>query len=211
MSVMVPAPAFDDAVTRFGRMSVVDVGVHLTLTSEWVTPRWRPVLPPHEVPSLVDDEGYLLPDPHDLFARGISVDEAVAEARAQVAVARQAGLEPSYLDEHMGVGWLPTLRDALEALCWASDLIPAERYPYLPDAGEPFATRISGAPSGVHVLVTHPGHDEPELRRVHLRDGRPGEVARQRDDERRELVAAPLARELARPGIEVVRFSTLLA
>ena len=56
-SVMVPAPAFEEAAELLGSEEGLCVGLHVTLTSEWESVRWGPVLPAEEVSSLVDEHG----------------------------------------------------------------------------------------------------------------------------------------------------------
>ena len=212
VSVMVPAPAFLDAARRLRDRPGIDVGIHLTLTSEWTRPRWGPVRPAAEVPTLVDGAGHFRPDPQALHDRGFALDEAVAEARAQIAAARAAGLRPAYLDEHMGVGWLPGLRDALADLAHEAGLVAAERIPYLPpvpgqDGPDAILHRIRAAGPGTYAVFAHPGRDEPELRAMHLAAGRPGEVARERDAERRVLIGPRIREVLDRAGATVIRYS----
>ena len=88
VSVMACGPAIDDAAARLTSYPDVCVGLHVTLSSEFVVPRYRPVLPPERVPSLVGPDGCFLPAPMDLHQRGFSLDDAVAEVVAQLSRAR---------------------------------------------------------------------------------------------------------------------------
>ncbi|WP_410813873.1 ChbG/HpnK family deacetylase [Micromonospora sp. 067-2] len=215
VSVMVPAPAFADAARRLSALPPVCVGLHATLTSEWVAPRWRPILPGHEVPSLVDDEGYLPSSTAELHRRTPALPELLAEVEAQLRHARSAGLRVTYLDEHMGFGWLPGVREALVALARREGLVPAEECAVLPEApegtppGPALLHRLAAAPIGTAVLVTHPGLDEPELRAMHERHGRPGEVAVARDAERAALTGPEARRLVAAVGIDLARFTSI--
>lgn len=76
------------------------VGVHLTFTSEWSKYRWGPVSRCN-VDSLCDEEGYFYHE-NDGFEDNCDIDEVETEIRAQVALAKTLGLNPSHLDNHMG-------------------------------------------------------------------------------------------------------------
>jgi hypothetical protein len=57
-SVMVPCPDFERVLSVWQQRPGLDLGIHLTLTSEWGTRYgWSPVLPRSEVPSLYTPEG----------------------------------------------------------------------------------------------------------------------------------------------------------
>jgi len=56
-SLMMGAPAVEDAVERARRLTSLGVGLHLTLLDG------RPVLPPDEVPGLVESDGRFSIDP----------------------------------------------------------------------------------------------------------------------------------------------------
>lgn len=100
-TILAPAPGFDE-VAEFARRSPdADLGVHLTLTSEWPNYRWGPVLGREAVPSLVDAAGFLWPDVAAVYAHA-RLDEAQAELRAQIDRVIAAGIDPSHLDCHMG-------------------------------------------------------------------------------------------------------------
>jgi predicted glycoside hydrolase/deacetylase ChbG (UPF0249 family) len=101
-SVMVPCPAFRSAVNIAMSDPDADIGVHLTLTSEWTAYRWQPVLGPANVPSLVDSDGCFWSTPAEVFAHG-RLDEVEAELRAQIETALDSGIDVTHLDSHMFV------------------------------------------------------------------------------------------------------------
>lgn len=57
-SVMFSCPWYQEAVEILKKYPNADVGIHLTLTSEWRYYRWGPVTGASAVPSLVDSLGY---------------------------------------------------------------------------------------------------------------------------------------------------------
>lgn len=78
-----------------------DLGMHLTLTSEWRLLRWGSVAPASEVSSLLDSSGYLYPQCQTLY-QTVRPEEVRTEISAQIDRARSLGLEPTHLDSHMG-------------------------------------------------------------------------------------------------------------
>jgi hypothetical protein len=100
-SILVPCPWFPE-VARWARAHPeADLGIHLALTSEWTSFRWRPLSGPAEVPSLLDPDGYL-PLLETTAAAHAVPAEAEKELRAQVDKARAAGVHVTHLDSHMG-------------------------------------------------------------------------------------------------------------
>ncbi|HTW86950.1 MAG TPA: polysaccharide deacetylase family protein [Candidatus Binataceae bacterium] len=100
-TILAPAPGFDEAAAFARRSPAADLGVHLTLNSEWPDYRWAPVLGREAVPSLVDAAGFLWPDVAAVYAH-VRLDEAQAELRAQIEKVIAAGIDPTHLDCHMG-------------------------------------------------------------------------------------------------------------
>src|SRR5436305_5231128 len=100
-SILVPCPWFPE-VARWARAHPeADLGIHLALTSEWTTFRWRPLSGAAEVPSLLDPDGYF-PIVETTVAAGASAPEVEKELRAQIDKAKAAGIRLSHLDSHMG-------------------------------------------------------------------------------------------------------------
>lgn len=100
-SIMIPCPWLPEIASYARTHREADLGLHLTLTSEWSLYRWGPILSKERVPSLLDNSGYLYPTETEAAAH-IDPKEAEAEIRAQIARARAFGIEPTHLDSHMG-------------------------------------------------------------------------------------------------------------
>jgi chitin disaccharide deacetylase len=98
---MVPCPWFNEMAAWCVAHPQYDVGLHLTLTSEWKYYRWGPVAPHEKVPGLIDPKGYLFNEVVPV-AMSAKASEVGTEIRAQLARARQMGMHPSHLDTHMG-------------------------------------------------------------------------------------------------------------
>jgi len=100
-SIMVPCPWLSEIAAYARSHPEADLGLHLTLTSEWSLYRWGPVLGKERVPSLLDSSGYLYPLENEAAAH-MDIKEVEAEIRAQIARARALGIQPTHLDSHMG-------------------------------------------------------------------------------------------------------------
>ena len=100
-AVMMPCPSAKDFVTWAKSHPKADVGVHLTLTSEWKTYRWASVTDPAKVPGLIDPEGKLWHEVVQVVMHA-SAKEVEAEIRAQIEKIKSMGFTPSHIDTHMG-------------------------------------------------------------------------------------------------------------
>lgn len=105
-TLMVPAPAFEQAVEIAKRNPKLGIGVHLCLTSEWPSYRWAPSLNPEEVPSLVDQEGFLWMDLSSMFKKA-KQKQVYDEWKNQIEICLKHGLSIDHLDNHMGCAMLP--------------------------------------------------------------------------------------------------------
>jgi hypothetical protein len=75
-----------------------DLGVHITLTSEWQAPRLRPLTAGE---SLRDPSGYFPATLAEAWMQ-MRLPEVVAEMRAQIDAAYQLGIDVTHIDTHMG-------------------------------------------------------------------------------------------------------------
>lgn len=122
-SVMVPAPWFREIAEAAAADASLDLGVHLTLTSEWDACRWAPISTVSPASGLIDADGYFWRDVQSL-RRHLVVEAAEIELRAQIDRAMNAGLRPTHLDAHMAAAMLPELLDAHVRLGREYGLIP---------------------------------------------------------------------------------------
>jgi predicted glycoside hydrolase/deacetylase ChbG (UPF0249 family) len=99
-TVMVPCPWFTEVTAYAKAHPDADLGLHLTLTSEWEGYRWGPIASRALVPSLVGADGYFYASSKE-FVEHAKVDDVETEIRAQIERAKSMGLEPSHLDSHM--------------------------------------------------------------------------------------------------------------
>ena len=100
-SVMAPCPAAGAMLAWAVDHPWEDVGMHLTLTSEWKTWRWGPVSNPDSVPGLLDKEGKLWHDVPEVVEHA-TAGEVEREIRAQIDKAIALGHRPTHIDTHMG-------------------------------------------------------------------------------------------------------------
>ena len=209
-SIMVPCPWLPEAAEYARRHPEADLGLHLTLTSEWKTYRWGGVLSRDRAPTLYGPEGYLYPTEAEAAAR-IDVREAEAEIRAQIERARAFGIRPTHLDSHMRT--LYTTRPLFEMFLRVAReerlpvMVSREWFgqaPFLPAALGPdglvvdhivsadpsvrperwaefYSDVIKNLKPGVTELIVHLAYDDEEMRAVALDHPNWGAAWRQRD------------------------------
>jgi predicted glycoside hydrolase/deacetylase ChbG (UPF0249 family) len=208
-SIMVPCPWLTEVADYAKTHPDADLGLHLTLTSEWKTYRWGPIASKDTVPSLLDSSGYLWPDVEPAV-RNIKADEAEREIRAQIEHAVSMGIHPTHLDSHMGTLFarpdlfaayvkvaheykLPFLavrtpdapKDLLSLLS-ENDIVLDSVVIAGPEVGATnwktfYANAIKNLKPGVTEIIIHLGHDDAELQAVTVDHPDYGAAWRQRD------------------------------
>jgi predicted glycoside hydrolase/deacetylase ChbG (UPF0249 family) len=107
VEVMVPCQNFPEAVQMLRENPDLDVGIHLTLNSEWENIKWGPLT---ETPSLVDENGYFFPMtwPDDAYGHDKALasadwklNEIEQELRAQIETALSVIPNISHATPHM--------------------------------------------------------------------------------------------------------------
>ena len=192
-SIMVPCPWFPEAAEYARTHPNADIGLHLTLTSEWTTYRWGPVAAQPE-PSLLDKDGYL-PLTESIAAKQDKPSEVENEIRAQIEKAKAAGVHFTHLDSHMGTLFqtpeLFTIYQKMGSeygvpnfIPLGSDVTHAQQFPLQSDRIvisqdlqmtpgltkeqwlDGYKKMLSGLKPGVYQLIVHLGYDDPEFQGI---------------------------------------------
>ena len=231
-SIMVPCPWLTEVANYAKSHPDADLGLHLTLTSEWKNYRWGPVESRDKVPSLLDSSGYLRPDGDP----ALKADEVERELRAQITRAVALGIHPTHLDSHMGVLFSrPELfavyvkiahEYKLPFLAVRSSDAPKELLSLLSDRdvvldsivmADPkvdaaqwknfYSTALANLKPGVTEIIVHLGHDDAEMQSVMADHPDYGAAWRQRDY---EAVTSPeFKRALEENHVVLIRWSDL--
>ncbi|WP_207911041.1 polysaccharide deacetylase family protein [Paenibacillus albiflavus] len=173
-TLMVPCAWAKEGAAFAKKYPQVDIGVHLTFTSEWDHYKWGPVTRLTDVNSLITDEGFF-PEDCLSFELQAEPEQVKIEIQKQIEQAIAWGVDPTHLDVHMGSLYgLATGRDYLEVVLEACEhyklplrlprgLTALEELP--PELQQMAAARIALADhKGIMIiddLLTHPFHYTP--------------------------------------------------
>jgi len=100
-AAMAPCPWFADAAKWSAANPRADVGLELTINSEWKEYRWRPVAGDALVTTLLDPDRYFWPSNLQTMVNA-SAEDVEHELLAQIAHAKSQGLRPTHLTTHLG-------------------------------------------------------------------------------------------------------------
>jgi len=208
-SVMVPCPWLNEVAAYAKSHPGADLGLHLTLTSEWKIFRWGPVESKSSVTSLLDPSGYLWPETAQA-ASSLKPEEAEREIRAQIERAITLGIQPTHLDSHMGVLFsrpelfavyvkvaheyklpffsvkIPGLSSQILAFLSDKDMVVDSLVMANPAVGtgdwkDFYLNAVRNLKPGLTEMIVHLGHDDSELQAVTLDHPDYGSAWRQRD------------------------------
>ena len=213
-SIMVPCPWLTEVADYAKAHPDADLGLHLTLNSEWKTYRWGSVDSSDKVPSLLDPAGTLWSTTEQVATNAKSA-EAEQEIRAQVERALAMGIHPTHLDTHMGTLFsTPALFAAYVTVAHeyhlpflvVADVGPAYRSLFssnefvldsvviatqnLTFEGTKtfYLNAIKNLKPGLTEMIVHLGHDDAELQAVMVDHMDYGAAWRQRDF---DIVSSP--------------------
>ncbi|MFZ2098605.1 MAG: polysaccharide deacetylase family protein [Anaerolineales bacterium] len=99
-ATMVPCSWFPHVAWFCRQNRNTDMGVHLTLTSEWDNYRWSPISTSQVESGMIDNEGYFYRSAEEAQIYG-NADAVQIELQAQLIRALNAGIEVTHLDTHM--------------------------------------------------------------------------------------------------------------
>lgn len=223
IEVMVPCAWFPEAVEMLNANHSVDVGLHLVLTSEWETIKWRPLT---EAPSLVDRNGYFFPfiwkfgtDTVDRFLNEADwkLEEIEKELRAQIELGLKLLPQTSHLSAHMGFTSLsPEVKILVEKLAREYKLnteadIEVKRFQGWENAStreekiNQFIQNIKDLTAGNYMFVEHPGIDGREMQAVK------GTIAIDRQHVTDVFTSEEVKNAIRENGINMVSYSDLFS
>jgi predicted glycoside hydrolase/deacetylase ChbG (UPF0249 family) len=207
-SIMMPTPWVTEVAAYAKAHPNADLGLHLTLTSEWETYRWGSVESRDTVPSLHDADGTLPRQTQTVITRA-KLDEVERELRAQVERALALGIKPTHLDSHMGA-----LFNSPELMATYVKVARSYNLPFLTFIGAPrftpppsptgqdivldaviiadekiptdqwkkfYLDAINNLKPGLTEILVHLGYDDAELQAVTVNHPAYGSAWRQRD------------------------------
>lgn len=233
-SVMIPTPWVAEVAAYARTHPNADLGLHLTLTSEWQTYRWGSVEARDKVPSLLDSAG-TFPNDEAIVAKMAKPADVDRELRAQVERALALGIRPTHLDSHMG-----SLFTTPELIATYVKVAHDYHLPFLAVKGSPLAapqagvstqdvlldavviageniprdqwkawylTQIDSLKPGITEMIVHLAHDDAEMQAVTVNHEPYGSAWRQRDY---EVVTSPeFAKALKDHNVIVVKWKDL--
>ncbi|MCJ7466449.1 MAG: polysaccharide deacetylase family protein [Maribacter sp.] len=210
-SIMVPCPWFQEVVANAQKNQSLDLGLHLTLTSEWKYYKWAPISSKDSVSSLLDDNGYFFPEVPE-FVTHAKTEEVEAEMRNQIKKAYRSGIDVTHLDAHMGAAVstadfagaymklgkefnLPVLLDArvfamdnplIKSLLDEKTIIIDHIYTILPEqflkgSRSYYSDLLNNLPSGLNCLLIHLAFDDSEMQGITIDHPEWGAAWRQAD------------------------------
>jgi predicted glycoside hydrolase/deacetylase ChbG (UPF0249 family) len=186
VEIMVPCPWFPEAVKMLNENPGLDVGVHITITSEWENLKWGPV---SHAPSLTDENGYFFPmiwindefpAEYVLHEQDWKIEEIEQEMRAQIEMALRHIPHVSHLTCHMGCAdWDDRVQEVYNKLAAEYNLeidlkkAGIERFP-IEGKGETLDERIDHfvealyklEPGKTYLYVEHPALGTPEMEAI---------------------------------------------
>jgi predicted glycoside hydrolase/deacetylase ChbG (UPF0249 family) len=225
VEVQVCCPWFNEAAKMLRENPGYDVGVHLTLTSEWENYKWGPIT---QAASLVDGQGHFYPmtsqradfPPATGFLESKwKIEEVEKELRAQIELARKMIPQVSHLSSHMNTPTCtPELRALVQRLAQEYKLpieTPgAQHLRWMADSKASAEQReaalvkaLEEVQAGTWIVVEHPGLDTPEMQAI----GHQGywEVAAHRDGVTKAFCSPKVKEVIKRRGIQLVSYGDM--
>lgn len=227
VEIMVPCPWFPEAVKMLKEVPGYDVGIHLTMTSEWENIKWRPVA---NVPSLVDEDGYFFPtywanerfpSERTFLGNDWKIEDVEKELRAQIEMAmKHLPGRITHMNIHMGGASAdPKIGEVQEKLAAEYGLITGvsdygvQRFRGFGDArkGEEMITNLLESLEklgpGTWLFVEHPGYDTPEMQAI----GHDGyyDVAENRNWVTKAWTDPRVKEVIERRGIQLISYADL--
>ncbi|MDD4425715.1 MAG: polysaccharide deacetylase family protein [Mariniphaga sp.] len=222
VEIMPPCAWFPEAVEMLKENPSYDVGVHLTLTSEWSNYKWRPIT---HCPSLVDEDGFFppmvwknnnFPPNSSIQEANWKIEEIEQELRAQIELSLKYITQVSHLSTHMGFTSLdPKIEEVVNKLAkeyklevnmegvqrfpgWGRDTKPKDRI-------DKFCENLKNLKPGKYLFIEHPARDFEEMKTI----GHTGsnDVAESREWVTRVFTSKKVKKTIKKMGIQVISYA----
>ena len=228
VEIMVPCAWFPEAVKMLAENPGLDVGVHISITSEWENIKWGPV---SNAPSLTDQNGYFFPMiwPNDRFgpdkalkSQNWKIEEIEQEMHAQIEMAIRNIPRVSHLSCHMGCSdWDTKVQEVYDRLVkeYGLEINPDDfgvKWFPMEEKGKTLDERVNNfisalqklEPGNTYLYVEHPGLDTPEMQAIgHI--GYEG-VATDRDWVTRTFTNEKIKEIIKQKNIKLISYKDLL-
>jgi len=225
VEIMVPCAWFLEAVKMLKEVPGYDVGIHLTMTSEWENIKWGPIT---NAPSLTDEDGYFYPmywsndrfPPERTFTgNDWKIEEVEQELRAQIERAlKHLPGQISHMGIHMGgTSADPKIAEIHEKLAKEYGLLTSlESYNvkyfnafngarFAEEMTENLIKALEEVGPGDYIFIEHPGYDTEEMRAI----GHDGyyDVAKNRDGVTKAWTDPMVMEVIERRGIQLISYA----
>jgi len=223
VEVMVPCPAFKEAAKMLRENPGLDVGIHLTMTSEWSNLKWGSLT---HAPSLVDSSGHFFQEvwtygeleTSQVFSEADwKLEEVERELRAQIDTALAYIPHCSHLSSHMAfhqasplimhlilnlakeykltsnLSWWPIKEIDLFGDNWTAE-----------EKIEHAVGVLENLEPGRYIFVEHPGIDTPAMRAID--DYMGVDTAISRDAVTKAFTSEKINEVIKKRGIKLVRY-----
>jgi len=216
IEIMVPCPWFFEAAQMLRQNPGIDVGVHLTVTSEWDGIKWGPIT---ASPSLADADGNFLAGTGDWYNKNYKMEEVEAELRKQLELAIREIPNVTHISSHMGAPDVkPELKNLVQKLAKEYNLIyETGNLEYVPESGwdkaqsfqekeSAFIEMLEKLKSGkTYLFVEHPANESDEMKAVGNKDMLT--VARDRHWVTQVFTSPKVKKAIQDRGIELVDYT----
>jgi chitin disaccharide deacetylase len=229
-TIMFACPWYQEAVDILRQYANADIGIHLTLTSEWRYYRWGPILGASGVPSLVDSLGYFFENEEQFLKSKYTLTDVEKELTAQIERALKSGLKITFMDPHMGVALLtPELRSVTEKLAKKYDLAISglhQNYRYgesfkdmwavpVEKKKEEFIKHLRNLKAGApNLVILHIARQDPEMEVLEMnaflkkQNGKP--MAAQHRQAELDMLLSPEFQEMVGKDFKLITYAELI-
>jgi len=221
VEIMPPCPWFFEAVEMLNKNPKLDVGIHLTLTSEWDYIKWRPIT---NCPGLTDEAGNFFPmvwknenyPPNNSIAESdYTIEEVEKELRAQIELSLKYVPQCSHISAHMGfTSFDKSIDEVVKKLAKEYnlfiDMSEVKRFPgwdknsSLETRINQFCKNIEKLTAGTYLFVDHPAKNFEEMKSVGHINNR--DVAIQREWVTRIFTSEKVKTSIKNKGVKLISY-----